>query len=162
MKEPRIEKLARTQLIGLGTETSLAENKTFELWRTFKQNLKTIKDKEPTFYYSVQKYNNDFPKTFSPTSRFNKWAAVEKNTFTPTSKLPSEFQSLELSGLYAVFIHKGTSATFPKTAQYIYGVWLPNSKYEIDDNFHFELMSNDYLANDPESEEEVWIPIKEK
>jgi len=155
----RIEKLAKIQLIGLGIETSLAENKTFELWHTFRKTLKELKQSDSPSFYSVQKYPNNFPDNFTPTSRFNKWAAVEEKSIIEP---PQAFETLTLSGLYAVFIHKGTPATFPQTAQYIYGVWIPNSKYELDNNFHFELMESDYDPNDPESKEEVWIPIKEK
>ena len=65
-------------------------------------------------------------------------------------------------GLYAVFIHKGTSAEFPKTFLYILGQWLPQSEYELDDRPHFEILGEKYKNNDPSSEEEVWVPIRKK
>ena len=64
-------------------------------------------------------------------------------------------------GSYAVFIHKGATDTFHKTAEFIFSVWLPNSKYELDNRKHFEIMKENYLGpNNPDSEEEVWVPIK--
>ncbi len=59
-------------------------------------------------------------------------------------------------GLYAVFIHKGLPQDFPGTAQYIFGSWLPNSEYELDQREHFELLGSKYKTNDPTSKEEVW------
>jgi len=66
-------------------------------------------------------------------------------------------------GLYAVFIHKGPVHIFYKTSQYIYGQWIPGSDYILDNRPHFEIMTEQYLGPDhPESEEEVWVPIKLK
>jgi len=45
---------------------------------------------------------------------------------------------------------------------YIMSQWLPNSKYILDHRPHFELLGAKYKNNSPDSEEEVWIPIKEK
>jgi AraC family transcriptional regulator len=65
-------------------------------------------------------------------------------------------------GLYAVFIHKGAASTGPKTFRYIFETRLPNSKYSIDNRPHFEILGEKYKNEDPDSEEEVWIPIKPK
>lgn len=48
------------------------------------------------------------------------------------------------------------------TFGYIFGTWLPNSGYIMDDRPHFEILGAKYKNNDPESEEEIWIPIKER
>ena len=64
------------------------------------------------------------------------------------------------SGQYAVFIHKGDTKEFYKTSQYIYGTWLPNSNFVLDDRPHFEILGEKTKNDDPNSEEEVWIPIK--
>lgn len=46
-------------------------------------------------------------------------------------------------------------------AEYIYGSWLPNStEYARDNRPHFEILGEKYKNNDPESEEEIWIPVK--
>jgi AraC family transcriptional regulator len=36
------------------------------------------------------------------------------------------------------------------------------SGYEIDARPHFEILGSKYVNADAESEEEIWIPIKEK
>jgi AraC family transcriptional regulator len=62
-------------------------------------------------------------------------------------------------GQYAVFNHKGSS-TDNSIYQYIFTQWLPNSGYQIDNRPHFELLGEKYKNNDPNSEEEIWVPIK--
>lgn len=86
-------------------------------------------------------------------------AAVEVHNFNVT---PYGMEAYVLSGgLYAVFMHKGSS-TDSNTFLFIFGTWLPNSTYELDDRPHFELLGEKYRNNDPSSEEEICIPIKMK
>jgi AraC family transcriptional regulator len=39
---------------------------------------------------------------------------------------------------------------------------LPDSQYLLDKRPHFEILGKKYKHNHPNSQEEVWIPIKEK
>ena len=64
-------------------------------------------------------------------------------------------------GLYAVFDYKGSSAD-PSIFQYIFSQWIPQSNYSVDNRPHFEVLGARYKNNDPDSEEEIWIPIKIK
>ena len=76
--------------------------------------------------------------------------------------VPNEMETYSLAGgLYAVFNYKGLSSD-PQIFQYIYGTWIPNSEYELDQRPHFEVLGENYKNNDPNSEEEIWIPIKLK
>ena len=91
---------------------------------------------------------------------FTKWALVEVTNF---DDVPTEMEKFDLeTGLYAVFLHKGLGSEFVKTMNYIFGEWFPNSEYVLDHRPHFELLGAKYKNNHPDSEEEVWIPIKEK
>lgn len=159
-KQTRIENLPTKKLIGQRLRMSLAENKTFELWRGFMPRRKEIPAVN-TVLYSMQVYDPsmDF-KNFNPNTVFDKWAAVEVDNL---SVIPDGMESYLLTGgLYAVFIHKGPPSAFPKTFEYIFHQWLPNSDYQLDDREHFELLGDKYKNNEPDSEEEVWIPIKVK
>jgi len=99
-------------------------------------------------------------KDFNPNTGFEKWAAVETSDF---NDIPEELETYTLKGgLCAVFVHKGPASEFQKTFQFIFSQWLPKSEYELDTRAHFELLGNKYENNDPNSEEEVWIPIKSK
>ena len=64
-------------------------------------------------------------------------------------------------GVYAVFLYKGLN-TDNQIFQYIYGTWLPNSKYVLDNRPHFETLGEKYKNNDLNSEEEIWVPVKLK
>lgn len=63
-------------------------------------------------------------------------------------------------GLYAVFNHVGDASKAREIFGYIFGVWLPNSEYEFDNRPQFEILGEKYKSNSPDSEEEIWIPIK--
>ncbi len=96
----------------------------------------------------------------SSTAEFEKWAAIE---VADHNSIPEGMDSFSLeSGLYAVFIHKGAASKGPETFQYIFGNWLPGSSYELDKRPHFEILGEKYKNDDPESEEEIWIPVKKK
>ena len=159
--QPEIRTIPTKHLIGQKIYTSLAKNRTFELWSGFKPRVKEIGNRVGSDFYSVQDFGgNASLLSFSPDTRFNKWAAVE---VAESTHVPEGMESYTLpGGLYAVFIHKGTPATFPQTAAYIFGQWLPNSDYQLDQRPHFEVMGPAYHHASPDAEEEVWIPIKPK
>ena len=81
---------------------------------------------------------------------FEKWATKEVMTF---DNIPE--------GLYAVFNYKGLS-TDSSIFIYIFNTWLPNSNYTLDNRPHFEVLGEKYKNGDLNSEEEIWIPIREK
>ena len=152
---PRLETLAEKKLIGKRLQMSYANNRTGELWRSFMPRRKAIQNAVNSDLISLQIYPSNF--NFSPTQPFEKWATVEVDSY---ENIPEDFERLVLSGgLYAVFDYKGSS-TDPSIFQYIFGTWLPNSGYSLDDRPHFEVLGAKYKNNDPESEEEIWIPVK--
>ncbi len=158
--EPRIEIIQEKKLVGSSIKMSLTDNKTGWLWGNFMPKLKDIANQVGQDKYSLQVYGSDYFSSFDPNREFIKWALVEVPDF---DNIPTDLEAFTLkSGQYAVFIHKGDSNAFYKTAQYIFGVWLPNSAFELDDRPHFEVLGSKYKNNDPASEEEVWIPVKPK
>jgi AraC family transcriptional regulator len=77
--------------------------------------------------------------------------------------MPENMEGFTLmEGLYAVFLHKNAISTPEKTFGFIYGAWIPNSEYELDNRPHFEVLGEKYRNNDISSEEEIWIPIRLK
>ncbi len=162
MAEPRITELKSIKMIGMKIITTLVENRTRELWRNFKPRIKEIEHRTGNDFYSIQEYpENIMIDNFTVQTQFIKWAAVQVLDF---EYIPSGMDRLIIPpGLYAIFIHKGHTVTFKKTSQYIYGQWLPASKYIFDQRPQFEIMTEKYSGpNLPDSEEEVWIPIKPK
>ena len=157
--EHRIEQLSAKKLIGKRKTMSFANNTTFDLWRSFMSMRKEIINTVSTNLYSVQIYPDNYFENFSPNNEFEKWATVEVSDF---ENVPDEKDTFELQGgSYAVFIYKGSS-TNNSIFEYIFTNWLPNSEYRLDNRPHFEVLGEKYQNDDPNSEEEIWIPIKPK
>jgi AraC family transcriptional regulator len=156
----RIEILTEKKLAGKRMTMSFTDDQTFRLWHSFMPRRKEIRNSVGTDLYSLQVYEPFYFDNFNPDKLFDKWAAVEVSDF---NNIPDEMEAFNLQGgLYAVFLHKGTAGEGPKTFQYIFGTWLPDSEYVLDNRPHFEILGEKYKKEDPNSEEEIWIPIKPK
>ncbi|MFT6962429.1 MAG: AraC family transcriptional regulator [Flammeovirgaceae bacterium] len=157
--QPRIEELKTKKLIGYRLKMSLANNQTGKLWGSFVPRIKEIGNRNSNDKISMQIYDSFYFADFNPNAEFEKWVAVEVESF---EKIPKNMESFTLKdGAYAIFEHKGDSSD-NSIFHYIFTDWLPNSKYELDNRPHFEVLGEKYKNNDPNSEEEIWIPVKEK
>jgi len=158
--QPLIKTLNEKKLTGHFIEMSFIENKTFQLWNGFMPKKKEIKNTINANLYSLEVYPDHYFDNFNPSDNFQKWAAVEVSDF---EDLPYGMKTLVVSGgLYAVFLHFGPATEAHKTYNYIFAEWLPNSAYIVDERPHFAVMDEKYKKDDPNSEEEIWIPIKNR
>ncbi len=158
--QPRIESMQARKLVGIRQQMSLAENQTAQLWRSFMPRRHDIKNRATDEYISMQIYAASADQLFSPQSVFEKWAVVE---VLAHDSVPDGMESYSLpGGQYAVFVHKGPASDAPKLMQYIFGEWLPNSVYELDDREHFEVLPEGYDPFDQHAQEEVWIPVRSR
>ncbi len=156
--QPKIENLTAKKFIGKKLKMSLGDNKTFELWNSFMPRHNEITNKKSNDKFSLQVYDEPV-KLGDLKQEFQKWALVEVTAF---ENIPDEMETFELeSGLYAVFHFKGLN-TDNRIFIYIFSDWLPKSNFELDQRPHFEVLGEKYKNNDPNSEEEIWIPIKKK
>lgn len=158
---PRIETLREKQLIGMHVQMTLAQNRTGELWRSFMPRRNEIEHRVNGDMISMQVYDEqmDFGN-MDPLVAFEKWATAE---VTSTSDIPEGMEVFTLpGGLYAVFEYKGSLQGAEAFFRSVFGMWLPASEYDIDNRPHFEVLGAKYKNNDPDSEEEVWIPIRNK
>lgn len=156
--KPRIENLIEKKLVGKRMKMSLADNKTFHLWQSFMLRRKEIVNNLNSELISLQVYDRTL-RLGDFNQEFEKWAAVEVADF---SNVPEEMEALVLpGGLYAVFDYRGSSSD-TRIFQYIFRTWLTDSEYLLDDRPHFEVLGEKYKNNDPNSEEEIWIPVKVK
>ncbi|MFT5724096.1 MAG: AraC family transcriptional regulator [Bacteroidia bacterium] len=160
--EPRFEFLTEKIVVGKNRKMSFANNQTVALWQSFMPELQQVTNRSSdTEVMSLQLYPTSFTfEQLNPHISFTKWACVE---VTDDSNVPSTMETLTIpAGSYAVFIHRGPAKDAGKTFGYIFGQWIPNSEYDVDNRPHFELLGLKYKNNEPDSEEEVWIPIKQK
>lgn len=155
----RLETISEKKLVGKRLRMSFDNYKVSELWKSFMPNRKEISNKVTNNLVSISVYSPNHFEDFKNTNEFEKWAAVEVTAF---ENIPPEMEPIVLSaGLYAVFDYKGVNTDY-SIYEYIFGSWLPNSAYLLDNRPHFEILGEKYKNDDPNSEEEIWIPIKAK
>ena len=157
--KPQFKKIDNKKMVGISLRMSLVNNRTPELWSGFMPRRNEVKNRIGPNFFSLQVYDSNHFDNFNPNGEFDKWALVEVDNY---DGIPTGMQAFDLqSGQYAVFIHKGANTNMD-TFQYIFTNWLPSSQYQLDDRPHFEILGAKYKNNDPESEEEIWIPVKAK
>lgn len=157
--EPVIKITSEKKLVGKRMTISFSNNRTVDLWKSFMPRRKEISNHIGTELYSLQIYSPLFFTNVNPNTEFEKWATMEVTGF---DHVPDEMETFTLKGgLYAVFFYKGLS-TDHTIFEYIFGTWLPNSDFVLDNRPHFQILGEKYKNNDPDSEEEIWIPIKKK
>ncbi|MBI3233585.1 MAG: GyrI-like domain-containing protein [Bacteroidetes bacterium] len=154
--EPRIVTLSQKKLIGKRLKMTLTDNKTYQLWHSFMHGRKEILNTTSNDLYALRVY--DAPLDVGEFAKeFEKWAAVEVIDF---DTIPDNMETYTLQGgLYAVFDYKGLN-TDTRIFHYIFATWLPNSDYSLDHRVHFEVLGAKYKNGDPESEEEIWVPVR--
>jgi AraC family transcriptional regulator len=155
---PKIKTFPQTKFIGKHLSFTYADYRAFELWSSFMPRRKEIQNSVGTELYNIQVNPENFD--FSPTSPFVKWAAVSVSNF---DFIPEGMETLVLEEkMYAVFNYKGDQSGAAAFFNAIYTQWLPTSGYELGNHPQFELLGEKYKNNDPESEEEIWIPIQSR
>jgi AraC family transcriptional regulator len=104
---PKIETSNEKKLVGKRMTMSYADYRIGELWGSFMPRRKEITNCINNDLMSMVVYQPMHFANFKPTNEFERWAAVEVENF---DKVPNEMETYILpSGLYAVFLYKGTS-----------------------------------------------------
>ena len=156
--ETRFVTFTKFIVAGFSIHTSLEDNKIAkdipDLWDTFFTN--KLYEKIPDIvnydqYYGIYSdldFHNNF--TFAICYEIN----------NPKKIPPDMYKNIIAPGNYAVFTAKGKMPeALINTWHYIYGNWLPNSKYERNKGIDFELYDNTFKSDDY-SEVDIYIPLK--
>ncbi|MBY0424038.1 MAG: GyrI-like domain-containing protein [Cytophagales bacterium] len=161
METPVITWMPSKHFVGFHLLMSLANDRTPELFQRFMPARKFIQNPVSTNIYEIIEYAPTMDmQQFSPSDSFVKWATWEVEA---SSKAEMGMEKIILEeGTYAVFIHRGTASEFRSTYDFIFSSWLPSSEYQLDKRPHFLVLGPKYKNNDPNSEEEIWIPIASK
>jgi AraC family transcriptional regulator len=159
---PRIESISEKKTIGIRMEMNFSNHKVGLLWGKFMPQSAQIKNRVNGDLFSLAVYPKNFSfskQDFNPELNFERWASAEVNSF---EHIPGNMETLLIpAGLYAVFHYKGLN-TDTEIFEYIYGEWLPHSQYHLDDRPHFEILGDKYRNGDPNSEEDIFVPIRLK
>ncbi|MES2239162.1 MAG: GyrI-like domain-containing protein [Bacteroidota bacterium] len=157
---PKITTLTEKKLIGYKQNMNYAAYNPAPLWQRFMPRKKEITNVLSTDLFSVQLFPEGFWSNFNPNTEFEKWAAAEVTDF---DTVPADMNSLIIpGGWYAVFDYKGDASGAAAFFEYIFTTWFPDSTYVVDNRPHFEILGEKYKKDDPNSEEEIWIPIRLK
>lgn len=157
--QPMIVDADEKKFAGMRMKMNLANNRTGQLWGSFMQRRKEITNNLTSDLFSLQVYEPGYFEDFDPNREFEKWALAEIPDF---NNVPAGMESFTCpAGTYAVFIYKGSSRD-AGIFKYIFSTWLPSSGYVLDERPHFEILGAKYKNDDPDSEEEIWIPVRPK
>lgn len=157
---PRLEILPAKLLIGMRRPMTFATMNPAILWSALMPRKHEISSILGTDLYSMEVFPTGFFASFSPHAEFDKWAAMEVSEI---QDIPEGMESITVpEGMYAVFVHHGPASEGKKTYDHIFRTWLPSSDYLLDERPHLAIMGAKYRHNDPQSEEEIWIPVRKK
>lgn len=159
--QPRIISIKSKKLLGKSARMSVLNDSTVQLWQLFMPSRNKIQNAANSNLYSVQVFESaTYFDQYSPEKEFEKWAAIEVTDF---ADIPKEMETLVIpEGTYAVFDYKGPANAALPFFQYIFQTWIPESEYTVDNRPHYALMGEKYRGNNPDSEEEIWVPVKKK
>lgn len=154
---PTILKLQETIFIGIDSEMSGYNDHTNSLWSQFMPRRREVKPAIGIELFSLAVYPKDYFKNYDGNITYQKWAAVKSNE---SALVPSGMKRIIVpEGNYAKFTHRGPLENISQTFQFIFGEWLPKSKYGVDLRPHIAVMDNRYEPYDMNSEEDIFIPI---
>lgn len=160
-RAPRIETSKKLHLQGLRTQLSIQGDTTRALWQRFIPLSKDIAHRKGSQWYSVEVYPEAYFNAYDPGRKFEKWATVAVDQ--ADSPEPGGLEHLLIEqGLYAVFDYRGPSREVHHLYGYIFSEWIPGSGFTVAQRPHFAVMGEGYKGEDPDSEEEIWIPIQKK
>jgi len=154
MITPTIQQYPGGTLCGASAPMSLQAFHPPRVWSLFMPKLHTINNRLNEDLISLRAFTG-IP-VFGPTANpeFTYWAGVEVES--PVT----DFETLHIpSGTYAVFEYQGSSSD-SAVWRFIYGEWIPNSSWELDNRPHFERLGKGYSNDSDDSQEQIWIPIR--
>lgn len=141
----------------MSARMSLSRSASIQLFQQFMPRREEIRHWAHQNVYDLREYPLNYFDAFDPARMFTKWAAME---VIEVQTVPDGMQVYRLQGgTYAVFQYKGPMGD-PAIYQDIYSKWLPYSGYALDHRPHFDILGPRSIAQDPNSEEEIWIPIR--
>lgn len=157
--EVRLETLPPRHLAGLRAVMTFSDDQTPALWRRFMPHRHAVAGRVGAHLVSVHRFEAPLEGPPTPHTRFTRWAAAE---VTPGTEPPDGLEACTLAGgLYAVFVHRGPATAFAQTLRAFFETWLPASGYTMDAaRARFEVLPPGYRPDDPDAEEEVYLPVR--
>jgi AraC family transcriptional regulator len=153
---PQIITRPAMKFIGIASQYDEADLSLPRLWSAFRPYRDNIKNRTNDESFGIYESYEEDGDTVNFT--YICCAAVENFNVIPQGMLARELPEQ----LYAKFIHKGSITDLDKTLKYIWGSWLPKSKFKYAEKPDFELYPPGYNVMDPQCEMALHIPIRQK
>jgi len=155
--EPRIVALGALKLVGLPFYGAPQGNVFGSTWqRLFQMNLSVEKRVDPRVNYGLEVYGPEFHQE-------GKWTYFPCFEVRDLDEIPGElFAKILPAATYAVFSVRGGLDKISEAFQFAYSQWLPLSPYEVAHPYDIERYGENYKGDVPESELEIYIPIRPK
>jgi AraC family transcriptional regulator len=155
--EPKIVDLDRIILVGLPFYGDPSTGGFGQAWHRFFPLAERIPHRvNPAVMYGVEMYG---PESMQE----HKWTYFPSTAVSQldVSEIPDHlFAAVLPAARYAVFTAKGGLTALPATFRYAYDTWLPASEYEGTGMLDFELYDERFRESEPDSELDVYIPIR--
>lgn len=153
---PQIVHFQESTFVGISRSFSLIDYQVSELWQSFMPRCYEIQNTVGSDLYNVQVNPENY--NFDPAVVFQKWAV---KAVTSIENLPEGMQVLTIpAGHYAVFTYRGDGSNIADFYRTIYSQGLPQAGLCWENRPQFEVLTEKYKKNSPESEELVYIPIQ--
>lgn len=154
--EPEILTQPAMKLVGIAQHYNNADLSLPKLWSAFRPYNNNIPNRVEKncfgIYEGYQETENDVSFTYVCTAQVTNFDQVPEGM--QTRELPEQ--------MYAKFTHKGPINKLEQTLKYIWGSWLPKSKYSYEEKPDFELYRPDFNKDPNNTEIHLHIPIASK
>jgi len=151
--EPNIILDKEFKIVGIKEIVKPSSKSIANLWHNFtstKSNIKGLVSQDAVFGVC------EYMPNITDESEFYYFAGAEVTSFYDTPKGMS--MKIIPSSKYAVFTHKGPITELKNTYNFIHGIWIPQSGYELAELDTLELY--DSRATMTDCEFDIYIPIK--
>lgn len=151
--EPEIIIQPETKVIGVSNSYQEEDLDIETLWSAFRPYVSQITNRVGTDAFGIYE---EYSETETGVG-FTYICSIEVSDFDSVPK--GMISRIIPEQMYVVFRHEGSLAFLPETLRYIWGSWLPKSKYQYTETPDFEL----YASKAPETSEKIlflYIPVK--
>jgi predicted transcriptional regulator YdeE len=157
--ETKIVVLPEIRLLGVPFYTNVTDGGIGKSWDLMIKSEKKVNWKS-NFAYGLECYDEEFETE-------NKWfymAAMEVDSFTNISQLPSNFFAKVIpASTYLVATTKATPEAMSQTFKYLYYDYIPHSEYQVSAYYDFEFYGPEFKGmNVEDSYVDLYIPVTKR
>lgn len=155
-KEPRLEKMDSFLVAGIAVMDTMDPALMMGAWEKFFDVFAYIPTAIGNELYGVNFVTEDYNPEKDTGYGYMAATAISSEKELPEGLTVRKIPASE----YLVFTHKGLLKYLSNTFEYIYGEYLPASKYKVLLSDALEIFGADFKDDSPDSIIEIWVPVK--